>query len=373
MRHGRNRFQIFERKKGKSMERDFTTNTKSELLQFIKETHDAEWVSSGWIDWVDDCLTSDVRQSWESLEEYRAKMVDKNNTTEKVICDIWNEVAYIDEIYGQRLMALNELAATYLEKLKLIQEKIKPEAIINTLQKSPDSLRLEFQKLTEKIAERQCDVEEKAAECELEKLLVRDVDGNIIDCKWNRAEEINVKKFTEKEYTILCDLEKNIRKKYGNNAYQILKLTKILGDYERYYIFGENEIINRLSNKYNQQPSRVEVYEVGENNIELYNQLNARGHFKSLNDLSNNINSLLSSSDYVGMILDFFQQIGEMQVDSLEGIDKLNEGYTVYVDEMTFSGTATEDVLINVIRIQVRNEKGEIVGEYISDIKKSVL
>ena len=38
---------------------------------------------------------------------------------------------------------------------------------------------------------------------------------------------------------------------------------------------------------------------------------------------------------------------------------------------MTFSGTATEDVLTNVIRIQVRNEKGEIVGEYISDIKKS--
>ena len=40
---------------------------------------------------------------------------------------------------------------------------------------------------------------------------------------------------------------------------------------------------------------------------------------------------------------------------------------------MTFSGTATEDVLTNVMRIQVRNEKGEIVGEYISDIKKSVL
>ena len=40
---------------------------------------------------------------------------------------------------------------------------------------------------------------------------------------------------------------------------------------------------------------------------------------------------------------------------------------------MRFSGAATEDELINVIRIQVRDEKGEIVGEYISDIKKSVL
>ena len=39
---------------------------------------------------------------------------------------------------------------------------------------------------------------------------------------------------------------------------------------------------------------------------------------------------------------------------------------------MTFSGTATEDVLINVIRIQVRNEKGEIVGEYIANSSRLV-
>ena len=31
---------------------------------------------------------------------------------------------------------------------------------------------------------------------------------------------------------------------------------------------------------------------------------------------------------------------------------------------MTFSGAATEDELINVIRIQVRDEKGEIAIEY---------
>ncbi len=243
------------------MKRDFTTDTKNELIQLIKETQESEWVSSGWMDWVDDLLTSDVRESWQTLEEYRAKMVDKNNIAVNDIENIWGRVTNFDGVYGQRLAALGELAGIYLEKLTLIREKIRPEAIISTLQGSPDLLRFELQELTDKISLTMDNLKRKRTACEFEKLLVRDAAGNITDYNWEKLGNILEKSadgITDEQYMALImvvdAMEANDIEKFANMAYIsaegfISRISPVFIELEkRYWDFTQNAALVTLWN-----------------------------------------------------------------------------------------------------------------------------
>lgn len=126
------------------MKRDFTTDTKNQLLQLIRETQDPEWFSSGSTDWAEDLITSDVREKWKALEQAYAKTIEKNNVVENDIENMWNTVLQLDVAHAQRLWNLNELAQAYLDKLKLITEKIRPGEIENTMKGDPAALKEGF-------------------------------------------------------------------------------------------------------------------------------------------------------------------------------------------------------------------------------------
>lgn len=172
------------------MKRDFTESAKNQFIELVAETHKEEWVSSGFLDWLDDLLTSDVKRSWENLEEYRKKMIDKNNFSQKKIDEIWGKIKEIDRMYAERFFALNELAIALIKKLELINEKIRPEMIINTLQGSSPILKDEMSFASEEINNKRIQYYDK-------RIAVKNNAGEIIDYDWDKLREMDAEQICE--------------------------------------------------------------------------------------------------------------------------------------------------------------------------------
>lgn len=349
------------------MKRDFTEATKTEFINLVQEVNESEWLKKkNPLDNVDDLLTFDVQFPWNTLEDYYRKMIDKNDMTVGKINEIWENVQILDATYQSRFLALNELAVAYKEKLRILCDKIKPENIVNTLNGNTDELKNTFVKINDKILE-------KLGQYELSKILIVNEDSEIIEYNLKYLQTLEVKKLTCNEYKILCDLEKKLKEDKENYLNEIIDLTEILGNYERYQIFGEDETISDLYEEYNFVPSRVEIYKVEDNNIEFYEGIKGRFNYLPLNALKRYIDKIISEVKVVGDLYDVYKETKGQAPSCIEGIKSLNKGDIVYVDEMFFTGKGMEDVLIRVMRIQIRDKHGNIVGEAISNISKTYM
>ena len=206
------------------MKRDFTVEVKDQLKELVEDKNEIDW-SVSTSEYVDDLLNPEVRESWSSLESQVENIRLRNNLSVTKIEEIWNNVQQLDAAYSMRLLNLSELAEAYLEKLKLIREKIKPEMIINTLEGNPQILKDEFLDVTETI-------HNKKVNYGFEKLIVRNAKYEITDYNWELIEEYmqmdpkNIPLYQYDAFVRLfdqldCTLEKDrkIMEKFIENAY----------------------------------------------------------------------------------------------------------------------------------------------------------
>lgn len=134
------------------MKRDFTTGVRDQLKELVEDKYEIDW-SVSTAEYVDDLLGTEVREDWTTLENQVSAIRTNNSLSVTKIDEIWNKIAELDTAYAAKLTSLNDLAEAYREKIKFISDKIKPGAIVNTLQGAQKILMEEFTSLNNIISE----------------------------------------------------------------------------------------------------------------------------------------------------------------------------------------------------------------------------
>lgn len=234
------------------MKRDFTTGVRDQLKELVEDKYEIDWSVSN-AEYVDDLLGTEVREDWTTLENQVSAIRANNSLSVTKIDEIWNKIAELDAAYAAKLTSLNDLAEAYYEKLKMIREKIRPEAIIGSLQGDPQMLKDEFLAVTERIETRKVAIE-------FEKLIVRNADGEIVDYKWEEIHALmqkNQDKVTDIQYLALIrmidsmkieDLGKFIENSYLDNPENVVVKGTSLLDVN--WIYELSPVFIKLSGEY---------------------------------------------------------------------------------------------------------------------------
>ena len=234
------------------MKRDFTTGVRDQLKELVEDKYEIDWSVSN-AEYVDDLLNTDVREDWTTLENQVSAIRANNSLSVTKINEIWNKIAELDTAYVAKLTSLNDLAEAYYKKLKMIREKIRPEAIIGSLQGDPQMLKDEFLAVTERIETRKVAIE-------FEKLIVRNADGEIVDYKWEEIHALmqkNQDKVTDIQYLALIrmidsmkieDLGKFIENSYLDNPENVVVKGTSLLDVN--WIYELSPVFIKLSGEY---------------------------------------------------------------------------------------------------------------------------
>ena len=115
-----------------SVERDFTENSRQELLKMVKEVEDekytdfTDWVGDRWLDFEKWIGQLDINKYINNVNSYHKKVIDKNNTTEKEINDIFNAVNNISTLYRGRFAAILTSLENYNTIIQKMNETINP-------------------------------------------------------------------------------------------------------------------------------------------------------------------------------------------------------------------------------------------------------
>lgn len=122
------------------MERDFSEASKQRLIQLVAEVENDKWV--GFTDWVGDRWYDfeswigqlDVKKYIDKINKYHKKVIDKNQTTQSDIEDIFNDVNAVSDRYKVRFAALLSRLRSYRGMISSLSNTVNPSNGIFTVE-----------------------------------------------------------------------------------------------------------------------------------------------------------------------------------------------------------------------------------------------
>lgn len=114
------------------MRRDFSESAKQELLALVKQVEDekwhdfTDWFGDRWYDFEGWIGQLDIKKYIDNVNSYHKKVIDKNNTNEDKIEEIFVDVNNHSDNYRGRFLAILTNLQLYRKNLSLIANVISP-------------------------------------------------------------------------------------------------------------------------------------------------------------------------------------------------------------------------------------------------------
>lgn len=114
------------------MKRDFSSNSKQELLSLVDQVENekwcdfTDWFGDRWYDFEAWIGKLDIKDYIDNVNEYHKKVIDKNNTTSDKIIQIFEDVNVVSSRYRGRLAALLSDLEGYIKVLDAFADVVDP-------------------------------------------------------------------------------------------------------------------------------------------------------------------------------------------------------------------------------------------------------
>ena len=123
---------IFGPKGGVQLTRDFSDESKQKMLGLVSQVESekwgdfTDWVGDRWYDFESWIGTLNIRHYIDNVNTYHKKVIDKNNTTEKKINEIFAAVRGVDASYGTTLANITRNLAEWKRFVATLSDILEP-------------------------------------------------------------------------------------------------------------------------------------------------------------------------------------------------------------------------------------------------------
>lgn len=114
------------------MYRDFSEASKNKLLGLVSDVENekwcnfTDWVGDRWLDFESWIGTLNIKNSINDVNSYHKKVIDKNNTTQKSIKNIFNKVASVDKTYENVFGNVSSLLKQWNSYVQQLDDIVNP-------------------------------------------------------------------------------------------------------------------------------------------------------------------------------------------------------------------------------------------------------
>ena len=115
------------------MYRDFSENSKQNLLGFVSEVENekicdfTDWVGDRWYDFESWIGMLNIRHYLNDVNKYHKKVIDKNNATKSTIEEIFSKVKQVDNEYNNKLSNVDLLLHRWEQYIEQLNQIVTPQ------------------------------------------------------------------------------------------------------------------------------------------------------------------------------------------------------------------------------------------------------